>query len=359
MKMTPKTSWVLALTALVTQSFVSADQTQLPISRVTGIVAVPAPAGTTLLGLPMIAEPVTTAQLITGVAGDDLTVSAATFGDFTSAPHSVQIIGGQQNGMILPISASTATTITTGEVLPKGVKANLDRLMVIPDWTLTPGSYSLQLESVLIGGTTNDATVDTVEIEDKGVTTRYYYNTTGSVWHVFDTNTAVAGVVRIPALRGLRIVRPAGAPQEDIVLSGIIRSGTQKAFRPAGEVRIYTNPFLTDVTLANSGLAALLTTAQNPAQAEKVTLASNGVAVEYFLGAGGVWKLVSNPDGPGQGDVLFKAGTAALVTGAPVVQTQTWPRRWRFGRPVRSFQAPAAVPSDSFWTVREPFATGS
>ena len=227
------------------------------------------------------------------------------------------------------------------------------------DWTLTSGPYSLQLENVLTGGTANDATVDTVEIEDGGVVTKYYYNTTSSAWFVFETNTAVSGVVKIPALRGVKIVRPAGSPTEDIVVHGVLRSGTQKAFRPAGAVRIYSNPFLTDVTLANSGLAALLTSSANPAQAEKVTLAQNGVAVEYFLQGGSTWKRVSNPAGPSQNGVIFKAGTAALVTGAPVVETQTWPRRWRFGRPVRSFLPPPPVPSDSFWVARESFATGS
>jgi hypothetical protein len=359
MKKSLKTPWVLALVALATQSFVSADQTQLPISRATGIVAVSAPAGITHLGLPIIAEPVITPQTITGVAGNTLTVAGAAFGDFTSAPHSVQIIGGQQNGIILPISASTATTITAGETLPGGVKVNLDRLIVIPDWTLTAGTYSLQLENVLTGGTTNDATVDTVEVENDGVVTKYYYNTTSSAWFDFATNTVAAGVVRIPALRGVRIIRPVGATTEDIVVHGVLRSGTQKAFRPAASTRIYSNPFLSDVTLGNSGLAALLTISANPAQAEKVTLADNGVAVEYFIQAGGNWKLVSNPDGPNQNGVLFKAGTAALVSGAPVIQTQTWPRRWRFGRPARSFLPPPAVPADSFWSAQETFTTGS
>lgn len=359
MKKSLKTSWVLALAALATQSFVFADQTQLPISRATGIVEVPAPAGLTHLGLPIIAEPATTPQMITGVAGDVLTVSTATFPDFTVAPHSVQIIGGQQNGIILPISASTGTTITVGETLPGGVKSNLDRLIVIPDWTLTPGAYSLQLENVLTGGTTNDATVDSVIIENNGVLTTYYYNTTSSAWFNFADNTPVAGVVRIPALRGVRIVRPVGASPVGIVVHGVIRSGTQKAFRPAGADRIFSNPFMTDVTLANSGLAALLTTSVNPLQAEKVTLTANGVAVEYFIQAGGTWRLVSNPAGPVQNSVLFKAGTAALVSGVPVVQTQTWPRRWRFGRPVRSFLPPPPVPADSFWVSQEFFTTGS
>ncbi len=347
---------VLAL-ALLAAPALHADQTQLPISRVSGILAVPLDAGkTTLAGLPFIQEPVTTHVTITAVStptpnSTQLTATGAGFGDFASTPHSVQIVGGSQNGFIVPIASNTSDSITTGEVIPDGIVAGLDRLIVIPDWTLG----SLSLEAALTGNA-DPAQADKVKIVENSVETAYFYN--GSDWRLVSNpgGPSQAGV-RVPSLGGLIIERVAGTDME-LVFHGVTRSGTQKVFRAPTTTVLITNPYPADLTLGSSGLDQIIAPAATPAGADTVSIMVNNTLTEFFYQAGKGWKLVSNPNGPTRNDVAFVAGTAALVKGVTTGESVTWPRRWRWARPASSFAPASLAPASSVWVGLEPFVTG-
>ncbi len=356
MKTAPFKSWVLALAALAVQPSLFADQSQLPISRVSGIASVPVDAAkTTLVGLPFIKEPVTNAVMITAVteptpASTQLASAGAAFGDFTTVPHSVQIVGGAQNGFIAPITANDATSVTTGVPLPGGIKANLDRMIIIPDWTLG----SLGLQSALTGNA-DPALADKVKTIENNVETAYFYN--GSDWRlVSEPGGASQSEVRIAPLSGLIVERVAG-DAVDLVFHGVARSGTQRVFRETATRALITNPFPSGLTLGNSGLDQIVAPAPNPSGAETVSIMVNNTLTPFFFQVGRGWKLVSDPGGALRNNQVIPAGTAVLVQGTATGQSQTFPRRWRWARPASSF-APVYAPASNFWVGQEPFVTG-
>lgn len=358
---TPRSNLRVLALALLAGGALYADQTQLPISRVSGILAVPLDAGkTTLIGLPFIQEPVTTQITITVVSNPTatstlLTAAGANFGNFATTPHSVQIIGGSQNGFIVPITSNTADTITTGAVIPDGIVAGLDRLIVIPDWTLG----SLDLHAALTANA-DPALADKVKIwTANGETTTeaaYFYN--GTDWRlVSDAGGSSQANVRVPALGGLIIERVAGENKE-LVFHGVTRTGTQKVYRAPTTTVLITNPFPTDLTLGSSGLDQIIAPAANPAGADTVSIMVSNTLTEFFYQAGKGWKLVSNPGGPVQNNTVFAAGTAALVKGVTTGESVTWPRRWRWARPAKSFAPAPLAPASSIWIGLEPFVAG-
>ena len=356
MKTAPSTLRILTLAVLAAQSAFTADQSQLPISRTAGIASVPVDAAkTTLVGLPFIKEPVTQPVLITAVASPTatsslLTSAGATFGDFTTTPHSVQIIGGAQNGFVVPIAANDATTITTSEVLPGGIKPNLDRMIVIPDWTL--GSLGLQ---AALTANADPSLADKVKTLINNVETVYFYN--GSDWRLVSAPAGASQAnVRLPQLGGLIIERVAGNAV-DLVFHGVARSGTQRTFRPSATSLLLTNPFPSGVTLGNSGIDQIVAPAPTPSGAETVSIMVNNTLTPYFYQAGRGWKLVSDPNGALRNNQSIPAGTAVLIQGTATGQAQVFPRRWRWGRPASSF-APVFAPASNFWVGQEPFVTG-
>jgi hypothetical protein len=355
--------WLLALAALAGPGLSHGDQTQLPVSRIRGLLPVTlAGGGTTMVGLPLIAEPVTTHLTITGVTQSTVSTTLTVAGtpltslDLTTQPHSVLIVSGGQNGVAERITAATPNSVTTARPLPAGIKTLLDRFVVVPNWTLTSGPHTLGLDTVLTGA--NDAaSADKVTIEENGVSTQFYFHTGSGQWRQLPADTPPAGAVGVPLQRGIRIDRVAGV-DEDWILNGVVNSGTQKVLRRAGQTVIFGNPFLTPYTLGNSGLRDLLTPAATGAAAiEKISLASAGTVTEYYLKNNGNFHAVV-------GDALANAvpvpaGAAVLVTGAPPTEPRTWPRRWRLGRPRRSLAPPAQQSGDRFWTALERFPTGA
>jgi hypothetical protein len=331
---------LLALAALSSGAAYGQVSSQLPISRVAGMVDVSVPANAfTYVGLPFIKAPIASGEL-TAISGTTLTDSTASFGDLTTTPHAVQIIGGPGDGSIRRITASTGTTITIDSAV-SGLVASLSRYEIIPEWTLG-GVLGATNQAGLTGGT-SAGLADKVQVEVDGVIATYFYKlaappfdlTTG--WRLVSAPTGAdqAGA-RIPLKGGLAISRIAGSTLT-LTLHGVTRAGTQRSVLKTGQ-NILTNPFAFSTTLGASGLQAAITGGTSAGVADQVRLESGGVISSYFFKLAAPpfdlttgWRLVSAPAGADQAGTSIPSGKAFIVR--------------RLG-------------ADTEWTAQETFVTG-
>lgn len=339
MKTIPFSSWVLPVALLVAPVVAKADPAaQLPISRVSGIVKVSLTTGVNRVGIPFIREPAITPKYVTAstnAGATTITSAGALFiPNAFNNTHSVLFISGPSDGLAFPITSNTASDLAIDGSIPFPLKANLDRFLVIPDWTLgtlIPDGGGLQpTEDVQIGVATET------------------YNWDGTNWR--DSSNVISDDVRIPHLVGLTIT--VAAPI-DFFLTGVTRTGTQRFPRLKDDDALVSNPFFANLTLAS--LATLVNPAPSSTGADTVTLGGQ----VYFLRSGQGFRLVSAPDGANQNSVVFPVGSAALVTAGQADTVQSFPRRWRLGRPLRAFRRPEpSTRADVNWVVQEPFVTG-
>lgn len=317
------------------------DESQLPVSHVNGMVAVAVPASaTTHIGLPFTPVPVTVAKEITAKGANTLTVVGPL--PALVGPHSVQIVGGRANGTYLAIASATATEITTASPVPASVKADLDLVRVIPNWTL--GTLLASGGGLTAGATA--AVADSVAIEIAGEITEYYFNSTNTQWQKTDDAGGSQDAVAIPLQGGIRITRGAGS-NIDFVLRGVVRSGTQRADLVPQKTALLTFPFPVSVTLGASGLADLVAPGANATTADTVVIEG----VTYFLTASG-WRLASGGN-TNQGSVVIPAGAGIEVQRKGAAGT-VFPRRWRGSRTLSSLKPKAAAKTDD-WIVQERF----
>jgi hypothetical protein len=333
---------------------------QLPISQTEGILAVPLPPNAvTQLGLPFTRTPVARAEIVS-VAGSVITVSGTPFvaGDYALSPHSLVILGGINDGRSLPIVSNLASAVTVSGAVPAGNAPGSTSVMILPDWTLNTlfGSTPVQVGGLLNIAAT-PATADKVSIEENGVVTDYYFSSTTIGWRRADgTNPTVdQGNVRIANQKGVIVTRIAGGPNADIVLTGKVRSGTQRILTRPGAVTIASLPFSSTTTLNSSGLSSGVAPSSNPAAADKVSVDNGTSIVQYFFNAsnGGQWLRVDGTAGnfgtltlpPGRSLRIERAG------GAP-----TYPTGWRPGRP-RRFFIPVVAQPPLVWRALQPFAS--
>jgi hypothetical protein len=317
------------------------DQSQLPVSHINGMVSVVVPANTTTrIGLPFTPVPVTTAMEITAKSANSLTVAGPL--PALVGPHSAQIVGGRANGTILAIASATATQITTVDAVPSGVKADLDLVKIIPNWTL---GTLLAGGGGLTAGTTAGA-ADKVAIEVAGVITEYYYNSENARWQRFGDTGGSQDDVAIPLQGGIRVTRVAGTEIE-FVLRGVVRSGTQRADLVPQRTALLSFPFPVNVTLGASGLADLVAPGADATGADIVVIGS----AMYFRSPAG-WRLTTGGNAD-QGGVVIPAGAGIEVQRRGEVGT-VFPRRWRGSRTLSSLRPKSAAKSNE-WVVPERF----
>jgi len=317
------------------------DESQLPVSHVNGMVAVAVPANaTTRIGLPFTPVPVTVAKEITAKGTNTLTVVGPL--PALVGPHSVQIVGGRANGTYLRIASATATEITTLDPIPSVVKADLDLVRVIPNWTL--GTLLAAGGGLTPGATAAGA--DKVAVEIAGEITEYYFNSTNTQWQTIDDVGGSQDDVAIPLQGGIRVTRVAGG-DIDFVLRGVVRSGTQRAELVPQKTALLSFPFPVSVTLAASGLADLVAPGADATTADTVVIGG----VTYFRAPAG-WRLASGGTA-NQNGVVIPAGAGIEVQRKGAVGT-VFPRRWRGSRTLSSLKPKAAAKTDE-WVVLERF----
>ena len=305
---------------------------QLPISKTQGVLDATLPgtvnANVTYLGLPFTRPPVARVT-VSSAAGLTLTVAGSPFtaGAFASAPHSAVLIGGSYDGQSFKITGNTTNGLTLSSAVPAGIAANSIEVEVIPDWTLST-----------VFATNTLATGDKVTVEDDGVLTDYTYN--GTSWPN----------VRIPNQRGIIITRAAGSTI-NVLLKGVVRSGTQRMITNPAKVAIFSNPFSSALTLANSGLRTAVVATSSVSTADKVQLENAGVVTEYYLSPTG-WKTVTG--NVASDSVSIPAGKCVRIQRGG--GTPTYPPGWQPGRPRRFFQPVKAQPPLT-WRALEPFAS--
>ena len=321
---------------------VAADESELPVSHVNGLVPLNVRAsGVTHVGLPFTRVPVTTPREITAKTANTVTLAGSI--PALTGPHSLQIVGGKADGLVLTIASISGSVITTSEPVPAAVKADLDRARIIPNWTL--GTLFAN-GGGLTGGATA-AAADKVAVESAGIVTEYYYNTTASQWQKTDDAGGSMNDVAIPLQGGVRVTRVAGA-DFDFVLSGVVRSGTQRARVRDAATTILCYPFAeAGVTLGNSGLADLVVPGADVASADEVII--NGIS--YIHSVAG-WRLASGGTASQNGVVIPPGGAVEIVRKAPT--GTPFPRRWRGSRTLTSLRPKPAAKTDT-WIVRERF----
>jgi hypothetical protein len=341
MKHTLPLTPLIALLVFGSLPIAHCDQSQLPVSHVNGMVAVAVPANaTTRIGLPFTPVPVTTAMEIVAKSANSLTVAGTL--PALVGPHSAQIVGGRANGTILAIASATANQITTVDPVPSSVKADLDLVKIIPNWTL--GTLLASGGGLTAGATA--AVADKVAVELAGEITEYYFNSTNSQWQKSDDTGGSQNDVAIPLQGGLRVSRVAGA-DIDFVLRGVVRSGTQRAELVPQKTAILSFPFPVNVTLGASGLADLVAPGGDPASADTVVIGST----TYFRAPAG-WRLASGGTA-NQNGVVIPAGTGIEVQRKGEAGT-VFPRRWRGSRTLSSLRPKAAAKTNE-WVVPERF----
>lgn len=331
---------------------------QLPVSQTEGILAAPLPANAvTQLGLPFTRTPVARAGIVSAT-GLVITVSGTPFtaGALSATPHSAVILGGSQDGRSFPIVSNTTNALTLGSTLPSGIEAGVANVLVIPDWTLGAlfGTTNAQVGQLLSTGA-SAAAADKVAVEDAGVVTEYFFNSTANGWRKADGSspTTEQANVRIADQKGVVITRISGGPSNDLVLTGKARTGTQRILTRPGAVTIASNPFTSNLTLDNSGLRLAVRANGAPSGADKVSVETGGVVTQYFLTTNG-WRLVTNPAGSDQGSVQIAPGKSVKIERAG--GTPSYPTGWAPGRPKRFFQPVTPQPALT-WKVLQPFAS--
>lgn len=340
MKNTLKRYALLGLLGGVLPAPLAADESELPVSHVTGMVPITVRAGgVTHVGLPFTRVPVTTPREVTAKTANSVTL-AGTLPTLVGR-HSLQIVGGKADGQVISIASVTGSTLTTVETVPAALKADLDRARIIPNWTL--GSL-LANGGGLTGGATA-ATADKVGIEVAGVVVEYYYNTTANEWRQLDDVGGSRNDAAIPLQGGIRVTRVAGSDL-DFVLSGVVRSGTQRAGVRDAATTILSYPFaVSGVTLGNSGLADLVVPGADVASADEVAI--NGISYIHTVSG---WRLASGGTTSQNGVAIPPGSAVEIIRKAPT--GTPFPRRWRGSRTLTSLRPRPSAKSDT-WIVRE------
>lgn len=328
----PTSLTLLALAALSTGAVFGQASSQLPISRTSGIIDVSAPAAaTTYVGLPFIKPAVANGEL-TAISGTTLTDSTAAFGDLTTTPHALQIIGGPGNGAIRRITANTSTTLTVDSAIT-GIVASVSLYVIIPEWTL--GELLGATNQAGLKGGSSPGVADKVQIESGGIIVNYFYKLAAPPfdatfgWRLVSAPTGSSQVnARIPLKGGIVLIRQAGT-NRTLTLHGVSRTGTQVAPIATG-ANVLTNPFASATTLATSNLQAAITGGTSPGVADKVRVENGGVVATYFFklpappfDATTGWRLVSAPTGADQGAVSISAGKSIIVNRLGAVSNWT------------------------------------
>ncbi len=333
-----------------------ADQSQLNVSRVSSILEVVCPsARTTSVGLPVMLNPVGHYEKVAALTASSVTVAGTPYASMQfalpTAPHSLIIIGGPNDGLALPIvahvSGSSTLAVAPG-AMPSTIKPGLERILVVPNFTLGTllgsSSAAVQLVENVAPGL-----ADKVALVVGGLRTEYFFN--GTEWKLVSAPTGASqNDVAVPLDSGVEVIRLAQTPADEVglVLVGVQRTGPQRVVLAAGSTRLVSNPHLTTRTLASSGLSAAVQRGSSPVTADKVEL--DGVQYFFSSTANG-WRLVSAPSGPSQDGVVLGVGKAVRIDR---LVARTWPLGWSNGRPRRSL-IPFTGLGQTSWVLREPF----
>jgi hypothetical protein len=333
-----------------------ADQSQLNVSRVSSILEVVCPSNrTTSVGLPVMLNPVGHYEKVAALTASSVTVAGTPYAAMQfalpTAPHSLIIIGGPNDGLALPIvahvSGSSTLAVAPG-AMPSTIKPGLERILVVPNFTLGTllgnSSAAVQLVENVAPGL-----ADKVALVMGGLRTEYFFN--GTEWKLVSAPTGASqNDVPVPLDSGVEVIRLAQTPADEVglVLVGVQRTGPQRVVLAAGSSRLVSNPHLTTRTLASSGLSAAVQRGSSPATADKVEL--DGVQYFFSSTANG-WRLVSTPSGPSQDGVVLGVGKAVRIDR---LVARTWPLGWSNGRPRRSL-IPFTGLGQTSWVLREPF----
>lgn len=345
----------LFLSSLLTTA-AKADQSQLSVSRVSSILEVVCESGkTTSVGLPVTLNPVGHYEKVASLTPTSVTVAGTPYDTLQfalpTAPHSLVIIGGSNDGLVLPIGAhvlgSSTLTVAPG-AMPSNIKPGLERVLVVPNFTLGSllGSTSPAVQFV---ENVVPTLADKVALIVAGVRSEFFFN--GTEWKSVSAPTGASqNDVAVPIDAGIEVIRLVQTPADEVglVLVGVQRTGPQRVLLASGSSRLVSNPHLLARTLGNSGLSAAVQKGTSPTTSDKVEL--DGVQYFFSSSANG-WRLVSNPTGASQDGVVLGVGKAVRIDR---LVARTWPLGWSNGRPRRSL-IPFTGLGQTSWVLREPF----
>lgn len=295
-------------------SLAGVAQAQLPTSKLGNANPVSLPAGsTTLVGIPGLGAAADGAGgVVTGSAGNTVTVASATFPVVGSGTHTLIVGTGPEAGEQRAVSGSTATTVTylgTPLVLDVGV----DRVEMAPSLTL---NTALGAPPEAIAGAGSAASADIVIVN----AVRYFYRTTAPFvgWQPEVGAPVIGGVgatTIIPRNAAIYVIKRAASPAGTITADAIAYTCPRVCVAIAAGTNILSWPFLGDVTLDGSGLSSVVTGSGSAASADIVI--AGGVRYFFRTGGppfGGKWQLeVGAPSATGFGSTVLNPGGKGFI----------------------------------------------
>lgn len=252
-----KTALLLALTATFSlPAFAQVYTDVVGFTTLAEPVATAGSAGTLYLSLNLrrpSAFQAKVSAVSTANSQSTLTFSPAAFtanqfnGDANS--HYIEIINGDDAGVISQVTATGASSVTLADDLSEVVTANTTSVRIRPNWTF--GTAFGPNNSAGFQGAGSSDSADIVYLGSTG----YFYNTSASQWQSL-AGTA-ANNIPIPADTGLQITRR-GSAALTFKLVGEVKSGPAAFFVAGGNTETFNllpNPYALDsVMLKDSGL---------------------------------------------------------------------------------------------------------
>ncbi len=318
----PALGWLL-LIALGVPALIKAQESQLPVSRTTGVLTISLPKNKpTLMALPL--STIVASGTVTSVDGASLytlSSSPAALPNVTTTPHAIKItsrVDQRGTGANAPAGTSTNPYGEFARISATAGQQVTAALSVVPNIGDEFVIYSLRtLGTALAGATLNtaadEANADVVYLSNGGVFTGYF--NTGASWVLVsnpgggDQSTTV-----IDPGGAILIVRKNLGVDTTVLATGVTLPGRETNGVVPG-FKIINNPFSITTTLEASGLQAHVTGGTGAGSADTIYLENNGVITGYYYKTGGLggsgWRTLSD-NAANQGAVLVRAGKSIL-----------------------------------------------
>lgn len=321
LKLRPVLGWLLLIA--FSAPALQAQESQLPVSRTTGVLTLSLPKNkTTLMALPL-ADIVAsgTVASVDGAQQFTLTTSPAVLPNVTTTPHAIKItsrVDQRGTGSNAPAGTSRNAYGMSARVTAAAGQQVTAALPVAPNVGDEFVIYSLRtLATAFTGAALNTgadaASADIVYLSSNGSFTGYFNN--GTNWlSVANPGAGNQGGVVIEPGSAILVERKNLGSDTSVRVTGVTLPARETNTATTG-FKIINNPFSITTTLEASGLQSHITGGTSAGAADVIYLENNGVITGYYYKTGGLggsgWRSLSDSVA-NQGAQLVRAGKAIL-----------------------------------------------